>query len=138
MSLISEFSIRKLPLKMWENMRHEIDPTIAAAVLLLMLLDRALADRSQHHPAAVEADSSGSASRDHDLNLHARGVAGDRKRSDFCPSRDGSRCLLMSGEVETMDSEMRFAALQHESASPHFHRTAGTRRPTLSAAFHGP
>ncbi|WP_249789783.1 ABC transporter permease [Bradyrhizobium hereditatis] len=37
-SLIRGFSIRTLPLKMWENMRHEIDPTIAAVVSLLMLL----------------------------------------------------------------------------------------------------
>ncbi|WOH52451.1 hypothetical protein [Bradyrhizobium sp. sBnM-33] len=37
-SLISGFSIRTLPLKMWENMRHEIDPTIAAVASLLMLL----------------------------------------------------------------------------------------------------
>lgn len=37
-SLVSGFSIRTLPLKMWENMRHEIDPTIAAVASMLMLL----------------------------------------------------------------------------------------------------
>lgn len=37
-SLVSGYSIRTLPLKMWENMRHEIDPTIAAVSSLLMLL----------------------------------------------------------------------------------------------------
>ncbi|WP_050384972.1 ABC transporter permease subunit [Bradyrhizobium pachyrhizi] len=37
-SLISGFSIRTLPLKMWENMRHEIDPTIAAVASLLIFL----------------------------------------------------------------------------------------------------
>ncbi|RWQ46125.1 ABC transporter permease subunit [Mesorhizobium sp.] len=37
-SLVSGFSIRTLPLKMWENIRHEIDPTIAAVSSLLMLL----------------------------------------------------------------------------------------------------
>ncbi|WOH57652.1 ABC transporter permease subunit [Bradyrhizobium sp. BWC-3-1] len=37
-SLVSGFSVRTLPLKMWENVRHEIDPTIAAVASLLMLL----------------------------------------------------------------------------------------------------
>lgn len=37
-SLVSGFSIRTLPLKMWENMRHQIDPTIAAVASLLILL----------------------------------------------------------------------------------------------------
>ncbi|CCV12757.1 ABC transporter permease subunit [Mesorhizobium sp. STM 4661] len=37
-SLVSGFSIRTLPLKMWENMRNEIDPTIAAVASLLTLL----------------------------------------------------------------------------------------------------
>ncbi|MBP0110865.1 ABC transporter permease subunit [Bradyrhizobium vignae] len=37
-SLVSGFSIRTLPLKMWENMRHQIDPTIAAIASLLILL----------------------------------------------------------------------------------------------------
>ncbi|MDF0498626.1 ABC transporter permease [Bradyrhizobium yuanmingense] len=37
-SLVSGLSIRTLPLKMWENMRHEIDPTIAAVASLLVLL----------------------------------------------------------------------------------------------------
>lgn len=37
-SLASGFSIRTLPLKMWENMRHEIDPTIAAVASMLVLL----------------------------------------------------------------------------------------------------
>ncbi|WP_026202445.1 ABC transporter permease subunit [Bradyrhizobium sp. WSM2793] len=37
-SFISGLSIRTLPLKMWENIRHEIDPTIAAVASLLMLL----------------------------------------------------------------------------------------------------
>ncbi|UCI31892.1 ABC transporter permease subunit [Mesorhizobium sp. B4-1-4] len=37
-SLVSGLSIRTLPLKMWENIRHEIDPTIAAVASLLMLL----------------------------------------------------------------------------------------------------
>lgn len=37
-SLVSGFSIRTLPLKMWENMRHEIDPTIAAVASLMVLL----------------------------------------------------------------------------------------------------
>ncbi|WFU37100.1 ABC transporter permease subunit [Bradyrhizobium brasilense] len=37
-SLVSGFAIRTLPLKMWENMRHEIDPTIAAVASLLTLL----------------------------------------------------------------------------------------------------
>ncbi|MER8492569.1 ABC transporter permease subunit [Mesorhizobium australicum] len=36
--LVSGFSIRTLPLKMWENMRNEIDPTIAAVSSLLILL----------------------------------------------------------------------------------------------------
>lgn len=37
-SLVSGLSIRTLPLKMWENIRHEIDPTIAAVASLLVLL----------------------------------------------------------------------------------------------------
>lgn len=37
-SLVSGFSIRTLPLKIWEDIRHEIDPTIAAVASLLMLL----------------------------------------------------------------------------------------------------
>ncbi|MCK1746265.1 ABC transporter permease subunit [Bradyrhizobium sp. 139] len=37
-SLVSGVSIRTLPLKMWEDMRHEIDPTIAALASLLVLL----------------------------------------------------------------------------------------------------
>jgi len=37
-SLIGGLSIRTLPLKMWENMRHQLDPTIAAVASLLMLL----------------------------------------------------------------------------------------------------
>lgn len=37
-SLVSGLSIRTLPLKMWENIRHQIDPTIAAVAALLMLL----------------------------------------------------------------------------------------------------
>ncbi|MFB9984536.1 ABC transporter permease subunit [Mesorhizobium kowhaii] len=37
-SLVSGLTIRTLPLKMWENMRHEIDPTIAAVASLLILL----------------------------------------------------------------------------------------------------
>lgn len=37
-SLVGGLSIRTLPLKMWENMRHEIDPTIAAVSSLLVLL----------------------------------------------------------------------------------------------------
>ncbi|MCK1732225.1 ABC transporter permease subunit [Bradyrhizobium sp. 142] len=37
-SLVSGFSIRTLPLKMWENMRNQIDPTIAAVASLLILL----------------------------------------------------------------------------------------------------
>lgn len=37
-SLVSGFSIRTLPLKMWEDMRHQIDPTIAAVASLLILL----------------------------------------------------------------------------------------------------
>ncbi|MFK4495986.1 putative spermidine/putrescine transport system permease protein [Bradyrhizobium japonicum] len=37
-SLVSGFSIRTLPLKMWEDIRHAIDPTIAAVSSLLMLL----------------------------------------------------------------------------------------------------
>ncbi|AZO36004.1 MAG: ABC transporter permease subunit [Mesorhizobium sp.] len=36
--LVSGLSIRTLPLKMWENIRHEIDPTVAAVASLLMLL----------------------------------------------------------------------------------------------------
>ncbi|MFQ3458345.1 ABC transporter permease subunit [Bradyrhizobium sp. UFLA01-814] len=37
-SLVSGLSIRTLPLKMWEDIRHEIDPTIAAVASLLVLL----------------------------------------------------------------------------------------------------
>ncbi|OPY96648.1 ABC transporter permease [Bradyrhizobium sacchari] len=37
-SLVSGFAIRTLPLKMWENMRNELDPTIAAIGSLLTLL----------------------------------------------------------------------------------------------------
>ncbi|WP_338025354.1 ABC transporter permease [Bradyrhizobium yuanmingense] len=37
-SLVSGVSVRTLPLKLWENMRHEIDPTIAAVASLLVLL----------------------------------------------------------------------------------------------------
>lgn len=37
-SLVGGLSIRTLPLKMWENMRHQLDPTIAAVASLLMLL----------------------------------------------------------------------------------------------------
>lgn len=37
-SLVSGLSIRTLPLKMWEDMRHQIDPTIAALASLLVLL----------------------------------------------------------------------------------------------------
>ncbi len=37
-SLVSGMSLRTLPLKMWENMRHQIDPTIAAVASLMMLL----------------------------------------------------------------------------------------------------
>src|SRR5262249_41781381 len=37
-SLVSGLSIRTLPLKMWENIRHEIDPTVAAVASLLVLL----------------------------------------------------------------------------------------------------
>ncbi|AMA59997.1 ABC transporter permease subunit [Bradyrhizobium sp. CCGE-LA001] len=37
-SLVSGFSIRTLPLKMWEDIRHEIDPTIAAVSSMLVLL----------------------------------------------------------------------------------------------------
>ncbi|MBB4233239.1 ABC transporter permease subunit [Rhizobium mongolense] len=37
-SLIGGLSIRTLPLKMWQNMRHQLDPTIAAVASLLMLL----------------------------------------------------------------------------------------------------
>lgn len=37
-SLVSGFSIRTLPLKMWENIRNQIDPTIAAVASLLILL----------------------------------------------------------------------------------------------------
>lgn len=37
-SLISGFSIRTLPLKMWENIRNQIDPTMAAVSSLLMLV----------------------------------------------------------------------------------------------------
>jgi putative spermidine/putrescine transport system permease protein len=37
-SLVAGLSVRTLPLKMWENMRNEIDPTIAAVASLLILL----------------------------------------------------------------------------------------------------
>lgn len=37
-SLISGYAIHTLPLKMWEDMRNAIDPTIAAVASLLMLL----------------------------------------------------------------------------------------------------
>lgn len=37
-SLVGGFAIRTLPLKMWENIRNEIDPTIAAVASLLTLL----------------------------------------------------------------------------------------------------
>ncbi|MFK0692133.1 ABC transporter permease subunit [Mesorhizobium sp. IMUNJ 23033] len=37
-SLIGGFSIRTLPLKMWEDIRHQIDPTIAAVASLMILL----------------------------------------------------------------------------------------------------
>ncbi|MER9134562.1 ABC transporter permease subunit [Mesorhizobium sp. M0768] len=37
-SLIGGLSVRTLPLKMWETIRHDIDPTIAAVASLLMLL----------------------------------------------------------------------------------------------------
>lgn len=37
-SLVSGFAIRTLPLKMWENIRNQVDPTIAALAALLMLL----------------------------------------------------------------------------------------------------
>ncbi|TIP26299.1 MAG: ABC transporter permease subunit [Mesorhizobium sp.] len=37
-SLVAGFSVRTLPLKMWENIRNQIDPTIAAVSSLLILL----------------------------------------------------------------------------------------------------
>ncbi|OAF16546.1 ABC transporter permease [Bradyrhizobium centrolobii] len=37
-SLVSGFSIRTLPLKMWENMRNELDPTIAAIGSVITLM----------------------------------------------------------------------------------------------------
>ncbi|RUW85663.1 ABC transporter permease subunit [Mesorhizobium sp. M4B.F.Ca.ET.190.01.1.1] len=37
-SLVAGFSIRTLPLKMWENIRNQIDPTIAAVSSLLILI----------------------------------------------------------------------------------------------------
>ncbi|MER8798933.1 ABC transporter permease, partial [Mesorhizobium sp. M0984] len=37
-SFVSGYSIRTLPLKMWENIRNQIDPTIAAVASLLMLV----------------------------------------------------------------------------------------------------
>ncbi|MER8983155.1 ABC transporter permease subunit [Mesorhizobium sp. M0870] len=37
-SLVSGYSIRTLPLKMWENIRNQIDPTTAAVSSLLMLV----------------------------------------------------------------------------------------------------
>ncbi|EJB07156.1 ABC-type spermidine/putrescine transport system, permease component I [Rhizobium leguminosarum bv. trifolii WSM597] len=37
-SLISGFSIKTLPLKLWEDIRHQLDPTMAAVSSLLMLV----------------------------------------------------------------------------------------------------
>ncbi|QRM32846.1 ABC transporter permease subunit [Microvirga sp. VF16] len=37
-SLVSGFAVSTLPLKMWQNIRHEIDPTVAAVASLLTLL----------------------------------------------------------------------------------------------------
>ncbi|RUV08366.1 ABC transporter permease subunit [Mesorhizobium sp. M1A.F.Ca.IN.020.03.2.1] len=37
-SLVGGFSIRTLPMKMWEDIRHQIDPTIAAVASLMILL----------------------------------------------------------------------------------------------------
>lgn len=37
-SLVSGFSMRTLPMKMWENIKNEVDPTIAAVGALLTLL----------------------------------------------------------------------------------------------------
>ncbi|MDX8457109.1 ABC transporter permease subunit [Mesorhizobium sp. VK9D] len=37
-SLVSGYSVYTLPLKMWENIRNEIDPTVAAVASLLTLL----------------------------------------------------------------------------------------------------
>lgn len=37
-SLISGFSVRTLPIKMWEDIRHQLDPTMAAVSSLLMLV----------------------------------------------------------------------------------------------------
>ncbi|MER8678211.1 ABC transporter permease subunit [Mesorhizobium sp. M0037] len=37
-SLVAGFSVRTLPLKMWEDVRHQIDPTIAAVASLLILI----------------------------------------------------------------------------------------------------
>ncbi|MBB4423883.1 putative spermidine/putrescine transport system permease protein [Bradyrhizobium sp. CIR48] len=37
-SLVSAFSIRTLPLKMWEDIRHQLDPTIAAVGSMLTVL----------------------------------------------------------------------------------------------------
>ncbi|MER9895200.1 ABC transporter permease subunit [Mesorhizobium sp. M0119] len=37
-SLVSGYAVRTLPLKMWENMRNELDPTIAAVASMLILL----------------------------------------------------------------------------------------------------
>lgn len=37
-SLVGGLTIRTLPLKMWENIRHQLDPTIAAVASMLMLL----------------------------------------------------------------------------------------------------
>ncbi|RWK87192.1 MAG: ABC transporter permease subunit [Mesorhizobium sp.] len=37
-SLVGGFSMRTLPLKMWEDIRHQIDPTIAAVASLMILL----------------------------------------------------------------------------------------------------
>ncbi|RUW65279.1 ABC transporter permease, partial [Mesorhizobium sp. M1E.F.Ca.ET.063.01.1.1] len=37
-SLVGGISMRTLPLKMWEDIRHQIDPTIAAVATLFILL----------------------------------------------------------------------------------------------------
>lgn len=37
-SLVAGFSIRTLPLKMWEDIRHQIDPTITAVAALMIAL----------------------------------------------------------------------------------------------------
>ncbi|WP_353024006.1 ABC transporter permease subunit [Mesorhizobium sp. M0998] len=63
-SLVSGFSIYTLPLKMWENIRNEADPTVAAVASLLTLLPVIWLialyltwwrSRSQAHPAISEA-----------------------------------------------------------------------------------